>query len=85
MKKFYVIFFKLIMMIIPSITFGNVINKLNLLYLSKKYCQKSVFIYSSTNKVYGDLPNELPLVEKKKRYEINIIAFQSYIYKYSTY
>ena len=29
MKKFYVIFFTLTMMIIPSITFGNVINKLN--------------------------------------------------------
>lgn len=49
----------------------NANGTLNLLYLSKKYCQKSVFIYVSTNKVYGDLPNELPLVEKKKRYEIN--------------
>ena len=29
MKKFYVIFFTLTMMIIPSITFGNVIDKLN--------------------------------------------------------
>ena len=29
MKKFYVIFFTLIMMIVPSITFGNVIDKLN--------------------------------------------------------
>ena len=44
----------------------NANGTLNLLYLSKKYCQKSVFIYVSTNKVYGDLPNELPLVEKKK-------------------
>ena len=29
MKKFYLIFFTLTMMIVPSITFGNVINKLN--------------------------------------------------------
>mgnify|MGYP001245210245 FL=1 len=29
MKKFYVIFFTLIMMIVPSITFGSVIDKLN--------------------------------------------------------
>ena len=48
----------------------NANGTLNLLYLSKKYCQKSVFIYVSTNKVYGDLPNQLPLIEKKKRYEI---------------
>ena len=33
----------------------NANGTLNLLYLSKKYCQKSVFIYVSTNKVYGDL------------------------------
>ena len=43
----------------------NANGTLNLLYLSKKYCQKSVFIYVSTNKVYGDLPNKLPLIEKK--------------------
>ena len=43
----------------------NANGTLNLLYLSKKYCQKSVFIYVSTNKVYGDLPNHLPLIEKK--------------------
>lgn len=36
----------------------------------RKYCPKAVFIYTSTNKVYGDTPNFLPLVEKKTRYEI---------------
>jgi len=35
------------------------------------YSPKATFIYTSTNKVYGDTPNFLPLVELKKRYEIN--------------
>ena len=36
----------------------------------RKYCPEAVFIYTSTNKVYGDTPNSLPLVELEKRYEI---------------
>ncbi len=45
----------------------NANGTLNLLYLANKYCKKSVFIYVSTNKVYGDTPNYLPLYEKKKK------------------
>ena len=37
----------------------------------RKYCPKAVFIFTSTNKVYGDTPNELPLIELKTRFEIN--------------
>lgn len=37
----------------------------------RKYCPKAVFIYTSTNKVYGDTPNRLPLIENKTRYEID--------------
>lgn len=37
----------------------------------RKYSPKSTFIFTSTNKVYGDNPNFLPLVEKEKRYEID--------------
>ncbi|MCX6763567.1 MAG: NAD-dependent epimerase/dehydratase family protein, partial [Candidatus Moranbacteria bacterium] len=37
----------------------------------RKYCPKAVFIYTSTNKVYGDTPNSLPLVELKTRWEID--------------
>lgn len=37
----------------------------------RKYCPKAVFIYTSTNKVYGDTPNLLPLIEKETRYEID--------------
>ena len=35
------------------------------------YCPESSFIYTSTNKVYGDRPNYLPLKEKKFRFEID--------------
>ena len=44
---------------------------LNLLELTKLYAPKAPFIFMSTNKVYGDNPNKLPLVEKKTRWELN--------------
>jgi CDP-paratose 2-epimerase len=37
----------------------------------RKYCPKATFIFTSTNKVYGDAPNSLPLVELKTRFEID--------------
>lgn len=37
----------------------------------RKYCPEAVFIFTSTNKVYGDAPNELPLVELETRWEID--------------
>ena len=43
---------------------------LNLLEATRKYCPEVPFIFTSTNKVYGDTPNFLPLVEKKFRYEL---------------
>ena len=49
----------------------NAKGTLNLLELTKKYCSSSPFIFMSTNKVYGDNPNKLPLIEKKTRWEIN--------------
>lgn len=36
----------------------------------RKYCPKATFIYTSTNKVYGDNPNFLPLIELETRWEI---------------
>ena len=36
----------------------------------RKYCPEAVFIFTSTNKVYGDRPNQLPLIEKETRYEL---------------
>jgi len=49
----------------------NANGTLNLLELTRKYCPKAVFIFTSTNKVYGDLPNLLPLKELKTRWEID--------------
>ena len=50
----------------------NALSTLNLLELLKKYSISSKFIYMSTNKVYGDNPNNLSFVEKKKRFELKI-------------
>jgi CDP-paratose 2-epimerase len=49
----------------------NANGTLNLLQASRDSCSEAVFIFTSTNKVYGDLPNFLPLVEKEKRWEID--------------
>jgi CDP-paratose 2-epimerase len=42
-----------------------------LLESTRKYAPDAVFIFMSTNKVYGDSPNYLPLVEQKSRWEID--------------
>ena len=56
----------------PIIDFNvNATGTLNLLELTKKYCSNSPFIFMSTNKVYGDNPNKLKLIEKKNRWELN--------------
>jgi len=48
----------------------NATSTLHLLEATRKYAKKAVFIFTSTNKVYGDTPNTLPLVEHSKRLEI---------------
>ena len=48
----------------------NATGTLNLLELTKKYCADSPFIFMSTNKVYGDNPNKLKILEKKNRWEL---------------
>jgi len=49
----------------------NATGTVNLLELTRIYCKDSVFIFTSTNKVYGDTPNLLPLKELDKRWEID--------------
>jgi CDP-paratose 2-epimerase len=44
---------------------------LNLLEAARQHAPDAVFIFTSTNKVYGDLPNGLPLVEHEFRFEID--------------
>jgi len=48
----------------------NATGTLNMLELTRQHCTEAVFIFTSTNKVYGDLPNQLPLVENESRWEI---------------
>ena len=48
----------------------NATGTLNLLESFRKYCPEASFLFTSTNKVYGDTPNFLPFDEKKFRYEI---------------
>ena len=43
---------------------------LNMLQNVREHCIEAPFIHCSTNKVYGDRPNSLPLVEQETRWEI---------------
>ncbi|HVM15647.1 MAG TPA: NAD-dependent epimerase/dehydratase family protein [Egibacteraceae bacterium] len=48
----------------------NANGTLVLLEAAREHCPEAVFIFTSTNKVYGDRPNTLPLVELDSRWEI---------------
>jgi CDP-paratose 2-epimerase len=48
----------------------NANGTLNMLELTRLHCPDAVFIFTSTNKVYGDTPNFLPLIEMEDRWEI---------------
>jgi len=55
----------------PHTDFGvNAVGTLNLLEATRLHCPEAAFIFTSTNKVYGDTPNRLPLVKEAKRWEI---------------
>jgi CDP-paratose 2-epimerase len=55
---------------IPLIDFEvNALGTVNLLEAFRQYCPDAVFIHMSTNKVYGDAPNEIPTVELETRYD----------------
>jgi CDP-paratose 2-epimerase len=49
----------------------NAVGTLNLLEATRQHAPDAVFIFTSTNKVYGDLPNRLPLVERELRFEVD--------------
>lgn len=56
----------------PFVDFSiNASGTLNLLELYRKYCPKAVFIFTSTNKVYGNLVNKFRYTEYKTRYDLN--------------
>jgi CDP-paratose 2-epimerase len=47
----------------------NAVGTLNVLETTRRHCPEAVFVLLSTNKVYGDAPNELPLVEQERRWD----------------
>ena len=49
----------------------NAVGTLNLLEATRRSAPHATFIFTSTNKVYGDRPNFLPLREQETRYEID--------------
>lgn len=55
----------------PQVDFGvNANGTLNLLDATRRHAPGATFIFCSTNKVYGDLPNYLPLEEREQRLEL---------------
>ena len=49
----------------------NANGTLNLLMMTRQYCPDAPFLFCSTNKVYGDTPNRLPLIELETRWELS--------------
>ena len=47
----------------------NAVGTFNLLEATRRHCRGAVFVHMSTNKVYGDTPNRLEMVETKTRYD----------------
>ncbi|ABW33309.1 NAD-dependent epimerase/dehydratase family protein [Acaryochloris marina] len=55
---------------IPLLDFEvNALGTVNLLEATRQFSPEAVFIHMSTNKVYGDAPNEVPRIELEKRYD----------------
>ncbi|HEX6687626.1 MAG TPA: NAD-dependent epimerase/dehydratase family protein [Solirubrobacterales bacterium] len=55
----------------PQTDFGvNALGTLNLLEAAREHASDAPFVFCSTNKVYGDTPNHLPLEELEKRLEL---------------
>jgi len=55
---------------IPLVDFDvNAVGTVNLLEATRQVNPEAIFIFMSTNKVYGDAPNEIPLVETDTRYD----------------
>src|SRR5713226_2977032 len=55
---------------IPLLDFEvNALGTVNLLEMTRQHCPDAVFVFFSTNKVYGDAPNEIPMKELATRYD----------------
>ncbi len=49
----------------------NADGTLVMLEATRQFCPEAAFIFTSTNKVYGDTPNQLPLIELDTRWEVD--------------
>ncbi len=57
----------------PHADFGvNALGTLTVLEATRQFAPNAVFIFTSTNKVYGDRPNSLPLIERETRWELDV-------------
>jgi CDP-paratose 2-epimerase len=62
---------------IPFLDFEvNALGTLHLLEAARQFCPETPFIHMSTNKVYGDRPNTLPLVEMETRWDYSDPAYE---------
>lgn len=55
----------------------NAVGTLNLLEATRQFALEAPFVHLSTNKVYGDAPNEIPLVELETRWDYANLASQN--------
>lgn len=53
----------------------NAVGTLNLLEATRSACPEAPFVHMSTNKVYGDAPNEISLIERETRWEYSDPTF----------
>ena len=61
---------------IPFVDFEvNALGTLHLLEAARRYCPEAPFIHMSTNKVYGDRPNSIPMKELSTRYDYDDSSF----------
>jgi CDP-paratose 2-epimerase len=62
---------------IPFLDFEvNALGTLHLLEAARRYCPESPFVFTSTNKVYGDGPNTIPLAECETRWDYADAAYE---------
>jgi CDP-paratose 2-epimerase len=55
---------------IPLLDFEvNALGTVHLLEATRQHCPEAVFVFMSTNKVYGDAPNEIPMKELETRWD----------------
>jgi CDP-paratose 2-epimerase len=55
----------------------NAVGTLNLLEAARRGCPESPFVHMSTNKVYGDAPNRLDLVERETRWDYADVKYSN--------